>query len=90
MKKYGEGAILEMYFKALPEIAKNVAAPLGNIDRITMYGEGNSSKLVEDITKSISQISSGISDSTGIDLKSVLVGALGSKVLGETVNKDND
>lgn len=90
MKKYGEAAILEMYFKALPEIAKNIASPLNNIDKITMYGEGNSSKLIEDITKSISQINNGISDATGLDLKSVLAGALGGKLLSEKNDKEKE
>ena len=32
MKKYGEAAMLEMYFNVLPEISKNITAPLGNIE----------------------------------------------------------
>lgn len=81
MKKYGEAAILEMYFKSLPDIAKNVAEPLKNIDKITMYGEGNNTKLVGDITKSITQISDGLNDSLGVDVKSLLAGALSHKLL---------
>lgn len=81
MKKYGEAAILEMYFKSLPDIAKNIAEPLKNIDKITMYGEGNNTKLVGDITKSITQISDGLNDSLGVDVKSILAGALGHKLL---------
>ena len=46
-----------------------------------MYGEGNTSKLVEDITKSTSQISEGLTAGLGIDIKSVLAGALGTKML---------
>lgn len=76
MKKYGEGAIMEMYIKALPEIAKNVASPLGNVDRITMYGADGTSNLISSITQGINKISDGISDSTGVDLKSVLAGFL--------------
>lgn len=83
MKKYGEAAILEMYFKSLPDIAKNVAEPLKNIDKIIMYGEGNNTKLVGDITKSITQISNGLNDSLGVDIKSMLAGALGHKILTE-------
>ena len=86
MKKYGEGAILEMYFKALPEIAKNVAAPLSNIDRITMYGADGTSNLVSSITQSISKISDGVQDSTGIDFKSVIAGYLGKGVLDKAGN----
>ena len=81
MSKMKEAAVLEMFFKVLPDIAANVAKPLENIDRITMYGEGNTAKLVEDITKSTTQITTGLTEGLGFDLKSVLAGALGSKVL---------
>lgn len=79
MKKYGEAAIMEMYFDALPKIAESVAAPLSNVDRITMYGEGNSSKLVGDITKGIDQVIEGINAGSGVDLKSILAGFVGGK-----------
>ena len=81
MLKMNEAAILEMYFKVLPDIAANVAKPLENIDRITMYGEGNTSKLVEDITKSTTQITEGLTAGLGIDVKSLLAGFLGAKAL---------
>lgn len=80
MAKMNEAAILEMYFKALPEIAKHVAEPLKNIDSITMYGEGNTTKMVEDTTRSISQIAMGLTDSLGIDINSMLSGFLAGKV----------
>ena len=80
MKKYGEAAVVEMIMAALPEIAKNVAEPLGKVDKITMYGEGNSAKLIGDIVNSTTQITEGISAGMGIDLKSLLMGALGGKL----------
>ena len=80
MKKYGEAAVVEMIMAALPEIAKNVAEPLGKVDKITMYGEGNSTKLIGDIVNSTTQITEGISAGMGIDLKSLLMGALGGKL----------
>ncbi|MBR2890596.1 MAG: flotillin family protein [Oscillospiraceae bacterium] len=80
MRKYGEAAVVEMIMAALPEIAKNVAEPLAKVDKITMYGEGNSAKLVGDIVNSTTQITEGISAGMGIDLKSLLLGALGGKV----------
>lgn len=92
MKKYGEAAIMEMYFNALPEIAKNVAAPLNNIDKITMYGEGNSAKMTKDIINTMSQITNGITESTGIDLQSLISGFLGGKLAAPnkeiTINED--
>ena len=88
MKKYGEAAIIEMIVGALPEIAKNVAEPLSKVDKITMYGEGNSTKLIKDIVNGTSQITEGISGSLGLDLKSILAGALGGKFLSD-VTKNN-
>ena len=88
MKKYGEAAVAEMYFKALPEVAKNVAAPLNNIDKITMYGDGNTSKLISDITQSIGKINDGISDGAGVDIKSLLAGFLGSKAI-DNIKENN-
>ena len=72
MLKMQEAAVLQMYFEVLPQIAKAVAEPLANVESITMYGEGNNAKLIEDITKSTNQISSGMLDGIGIDLKSLI------------------
>ena len=80
MKKYGEAAVVEMIMNALPEIAKNVATPLSNVDSITMYGEGNSTKLIEDIVSSTTQVSNGMLNGLGIDRRSLLAGFVGGKV----------
>lgn len=80
MKQMGEAAVLEMYFKAMPEIAKNIAEPLTKVDRITMYGDGNSSKLMKDIMNTLNQVTDGLKESTGIDLASVLAGFAGAKI----------
>ena len=80
MAKMGEAAVLEMYFKALPEVVKNAATPLNNVDRITMYGDGNSAKLMKDIMNTVTQVTDGLKESTGVDLSAVLSGFLGGKV----------
>ena len=80
MKKYGEAAVIEMIMNALPEIAKNVAEPLSKVDKITMYGEGNSAKLLSDIVNGTTQVTEGISAGMGLDLKSLLAGALGGRL----------
>ena len=83
MKKYGEAAVIEMVMEALPQIAKNVAEPLSKVDKITMYGDGNSAKLVGDIVNSTTQITEGISAGMGLDIKSLLLGVLGGKVMAQ-------
>jgi flotillin len=91
MKQYGDAArqqmeldTLKVYFEQLPAIAQAVASPMSQIDRITMYGEGNTAKLTEDMTKTIKQVTDGIKDSTGIDPLSLLVGAMGTKMIDKT------
>ena len=83
MKKYGEAAVIEMIMEALPEIAKNVAEPLSKVDKITMYGEGNSAKLLSDIVNGTTQVTEGISAGMGIDIKSLILGALGGKMASD-------
>lgn len=80
MKKYGDAAIVEMVMAALPEIAKNVAEPLAKVDKITMYGEGNSAKLLQDIVNGTTQITEGFTEGMGIDIKSLLSGLLGGRI----------
>ena len=46
-----------------------------------MYGSGNEAKLVEEIQQHGDQIFKGLNKTLGIDLKSVLLGYLGPKVL---------
>ena len=83
-KKMGEASVLEMYLTALPEVVKNAAAPLAQTDRIVMYGDGNSTKLVGDVMNSTSQIMEGMKESTGIDLGSLLAGFVGGKAASST------
>ncbi|MBQ8413901.1 MAG: flotillin family protein [Clostridia bacterium] len=78
-KKMGEASVLEMYLTALPEVVKNAAAPLAQTDKIVMYGDGNSTKLVGDVMSSTSQIMEGMKESTGIDLGALLAGFVGGK-----------
>jgi len=79
MRKMEEAAVLQMYFEQMPAIAEAIAKPLENVDKITMYGDGNTAKLIKDITEATTQASSGLLDGLGIDLKSLV----GSFVTGK-------
>lgn len=90
MAKMGEAAVLEMYFKALPEVVKNAAEPLNSVDKITMYGDGNSTKLMKDIMGTVVQVTDGLKESTGVDLQAVLSGFLAGKVASGDKKVDVD
>lgn len=79
-KKMGEASIIEMYLAALPEVVKNAAMPLAQTDKIIMYGDGNSTKMVRDVVNSSNQILEGLKESTGIDLAGMLSGYVGGKM----------
>lgn len=71
-KRMGEASVLEMYLAALPEVVKNAASPLSQTEKIVMYGDGNSSKLVKDVMLSASQVLEGIRESTGLDIRELI------------------
>ncbi len=87
-KKMGEASVLEMYLTALPEVVKNAASPLAQTDKIVMYGDGNSTKLVRDVMTSADQIMEGVKQSTGIDIGSLLAGFAGGKAAQATLPED--
>ncbi len=78
-KKMGEASVLEMYLTALPEVVKNAAAPLAQTDKIVMYGDGNSTKLLRDVMNSSNQVMEGLEEATGLDIKSMISGFMGGK-----------
>ncbi|MGN0626090.1 MAG: flotillin family protein [Oscillospiraceae bacterium] len=79
-RKMGEASVLEMYLTALPEVVKNAAIPLAQTDKIVMYGDGNSTRLVKDVMSSASQVMDGVKESTGIDLQALLAGVVGGRI----------
>lgn len=71
-KRMGEASIIEMYLEALPEVVKNAAMPLAQTDKIVMYGDGNSSRMVRDVMNSGNQVLEGLKEATGVDLSELM------------------
>lgn len=94
MKQYGEAAQMDMqlqalklYFEQLPAIAEAIGKGYTNVDKIVMLG-GESSKLSGDIINNVTQISEGLSQSMGIDVKTLLTGFLGGKIGASSTPKE--
>lgn len=64
------------YIDIMPKVAEQVAKPLTAVDSIKMYGSGNAQKLVRETTSIVDQVASGLKNSTGIDLPSLLNGLI--------------
>lgn len=95
MKLMGEASVLELILNSnvLPDIVKAYSEPLaaayGRIDNITMYGEGNTANLAKEITNNGSQVIDSLEKTLGIDVKSLLAGVLGTKLV-ENVKRSTE
>ena len=92
MKQYGDAAMADMqieaiktYFEQLPAIAKAVGEGYQGVDKIVMLGN-DSGQLAGNIMSTATQISEGLSESLGIDVKGLLAGFMGGKLA--TSNND--
>lgn len=81
MLKMKDAAVIEMLVKVLPDVAKAVAEPLNNVDSITMYGEGNSGKMVGDIMTSLDKVTNGL----GIDVRDLIKSTLTGRAIGSSI-----
>ena len=86
MKQYGEDAQMDMQLKALtthfeqlPEIARAAGEAYTKVDSIKMYG-GDSSQLTGNLINTMTQISDGLGESIGVDIKALLAGFLGASL----------
>ncbi|MCM3573075.1 MULTISPECIES: flotillin family protein [Mesobacillus] len=77
-EQFGQAAILDMILKMLPEYAKQVAAPLGNIDKITVVDTGGSdsnggaNKVTGYATNLMATLQESLKASSGIDVKDLI------------------
>jgi flotillin len=93
MKQYGEAAMADMqmevvkhYFSQLPAVAEAIGKGYQGVDKIVMLGN-DSGQLAGNIMSTTTQISEGMEQALGIDLKSLLSGVLGAKLVAPTDNQ---
>ncbi|MBQ6458326.1 MULTISPECIES: flotillin family protein [Exiguobacterium] len=75
--QYGQAAILDMVVKMLPDYAKEIASPLGNIDQITVVDTGSgqnggAGKVTGYATDLMASLQQTLKASSGIDMKDLL------------------
>lgn len=84
-EQYGQAAILDMVIKMLPDYAKEVAGPLGNIDKITVVdtgggkGDGGANKVSGYATNLMASLQETLKETSGIDVKELLEGIAGKQ-----------
>lgn len=73
-KQYTNAAMLEMMIKVLPEVAKEVAAPLSQIDKITIIGGGDNNNLgvANNVPQAMAYAFNAMQEATGIDMREIV------------------
>ncbi|HEY1219416.1 MAG TPA: SPFH domain-containing protein, partial [Bryobacteraceae bacterium] len=85
-QEFNQAAIIDKLITSLPEVVRALAAPLANVDRITIVSTGNGdtagmSKITGDITKIVAQVPALFETLSGMPISELFgkVRALGDK-----------
>lgn len=94
-EQYGQAAVLDMIVRMMPEYAKQIAAPLGNIDKITVVdtggGEGGgANKVTSYATNLMSTLQETLKASSGIDVKEMLENYSGKGTIRPSLDRISD
>ena len=75
-QKYNKVAMTEMIINVLPQIASQIAAPLSQIDKITIIGGGEGgngvSQVADNVPIVMTKLFESVKETTGVDLKEVM------------------
>jgi flotillin len=76
-KQFNEAAIIQTVLAALPEIVRAAAEPMGHIDSLTVMSADGASDIVRNATRAMIESTTAIKGLTGLDVPSLVGGALG-------------
>jgi flotillin len=79
-EKYGEAAVIQLLIEKAPEIARELAAPMGNIDKLTEISTDGASALPKAVANNFSQLDDVIGSLTGTKLTDLISGLGKGKV----------
>jgi flotillin len=76
-KQFNEAAIIQTVLAALPEIVRAAAEPMGHINSLTVMSADGASEIVKNATRAMIESTTAIKGLTGLDVPSLVGGALG-------------
>ncbi len=77
---YNDAAVLQMLIEVLPQIAREVAAPISAIDQLTVVSTEGAGALPKQVNDNVVQTLSMLKTSTGLDLEALIKRSVGSAV----------
>lgn len=69
---YNDAAVLQMLIEVLPQIAKEVAAPIASIDQLTVLSTDGAGALPKQVTDNVAQTLQMLKTATGVDVEAML------------------
>jgi flotillin len=76
-KQFNEAAIIQTVLAALPDIVRAAAEPMGHINSLTVMSADGASDIVKNATRAMIESTTAIKGLTGLDVPSLVGGALG-------------
>lgn len=65
--RYNEAAVLEMLVNVLPQVAREVAAPMSAIDKLTVISTDGAGEVPKQVTSNVVQVLEMLKNTTGVD-----------------------
>jgi flotillin len=81
---YNDAAVLQMMIEVLPQIAKEVAAPISSIDQLTVISPDGAGALPRQVNDNVMQTLAMLKGSTGLDLEAMVKNAVRRSGNGST------
>src|SRR6202165_1214887 len=76
-KQFNEAAIIQTVLAALPDIVRAAAEPMGHINSLTVMSADGASDIVKNATRAMIESTTAIKGLTGLDVPSLIGGAMG-------------
>lgn len=89
LRDESEALLQQRAIEILPEIAKQLAAPYAAIDNLTVISTDGASHLSKQVVGGVTEVTKLLKDATGIDLASMLTGAVGGRAAVGAVGRGN-
>ena len=76
-KQFNEAAVLATVLESLPQIAHEIAAPMGDIDSLSIISSDGENRLPENVSTGIARTMQAVQSTTGLDLQGLIAQAMG-------------
>lgn len=83
---YNDAAVLQMLIEVLPQMAKEVAAPIAGIEKLTVISPDGAGALPRQVNDNVLQTLELLKSSTGLDLEAMVHKAVGRATGGASSN----